>query len=229
MRLWAHARAGWARPLSTRAGDVATTIDRSCGQSVRCLALRAAALGICAILASLVVAAGASAQAPPPPGSGPPGVLPSTPPAWFDEGAALIRQANPAMSCAIAPGATSVVDSDCNLNGTSFGGLAYGSCGTTNDVTPQGIVTFYHCVFSYALNDPPDPWIKCSGGAGPWSGRRDLQHHTRHTRRSGNACKPSGQAPRWAIPIRTPKPRRRTRQHLRRSSPSMVPRRRSRA
>jgi hypothetical protein len=97
-------------------------------------------------------------------------VLPSTPPAWFDEGAALIRQANPAMSCAIAPGATSVVDSDCNLNGTSFGGLAYGSCGTTNDITPQGIVTFYHCVFSYTVYDPPDPWIKCSGGAGPWTG-----------------------------------------------------------
>jgi hypothetical protein len=96
-------------------------------------------------------------------------VLPSTPPAWFEEGAALIRQANPAMSCAIAPGATSVVDSDCNLNGTSFGGLAYGSCGTTNDVTPQGIVTIYHCRFSYALADPPDPWFTCSGGAGPWT------------------------------------------------------------
>jgi hypothetical protein len=95
------------------------------------------------------------------------------PPAWFGEGVALIRQANPAMSCAIAPGATSVVDSDCNLNGTSFDGpygvLAYGSCGTTNDVTPQGIVTIYHCVFSYALPRPPDPWVKCSGGAGPWA------------------------------------------------------------
>src|SRR4051812_20475262 len=118
MRRWAHARrVGWARPLSMRAGVLATTIDRSCGQSVRRVRLRAATLGICAILASLVVAAGASAQGvPPPPGSGGTGVLPSTPPAWFDEGAALIRQANPAMSCATAPGATSVVDSDCNLN-----------------------------------------------------------------------------------------------------------------
>ena len=96
-------------------------------------------------------------------------MLPSTPPAWFDEGAALIRQANPAMSCAIAPGATSVVDSDCNLKGTSFRGLEYGGCGTTNDVTPQGLVTIYHCVFSYALPDPPDPWFTCSGGAGPWA------------------------------------------------------------
>jgi hypothetical protein len=107
-------------------------------------------------------------------------VLPSTPPAWFEEGAALIRQANPAMSCAIAPGATSVVDSNCTLNGTSFDGpygvLAHGACGTTNDVTPQGIVTIYHCLFSYtSIPSPLDPWVTCSGGAGPWTSFADYR------------------------------------------------------